>query len=128
MSIQLVTKFKIEKSAADIFEAFVNPSKICNFWFSGSFARWETGKTVTLEYVEYGATGFDIKLLEFVSAKIIIFLWGDKGVENRVTINFKEANSINTIVEIIEIGWNKDGPDLTNKLAGNKEGWVWRME
>lgn len=51
------TKIKIARSAHDLFEAFVDPSKIGNFWFSSSSKRWEPGKTITLRYEEYQAEG-----------------------------------------------------------------------
>lgn len=46
---------KILKPANEVFEAFIDPSKIGNFWFSSSTERWEQGKTVTLRYDEYDA-------------------------------------------------------------------------
>lgn len=36
MSIQLVTKMKIFAPVHNVFEAFVDPAKIRNFWFSSS--------------------------------------------------------------------------------------------
>ncbi len=122
-----VTKFKILRSTTDVYEAFVDPTKICNFWFSGSSCRWESGKTVTLEFVEYGAPGFDIKILEAVPAKKIIFVWGEEGLENTVTILFAEFEMGNTIIEVIETGFSESDPDLTAKLVGNKEGWVYML-
>ncbi|GIO31090.1 hypothetical protein J2TS6_22310 [Paenibacillus albilobatus] len=52
-----LTKMKILKPAHEVFEAFVDPAKIGNFWFSSSSERWEQGKTVILKYDEYAAEG-----------------------------------------------------------------------
>ena len=53
MKIILKSKMKILKPASGIFNAFLNPEKIGNFWFTTSSQKWETGKTVTLTYDEY---------------------------------------------------------------------------
>ena len=71
-----VTKMKILKPAYEVFEAFVDPSKIGNFWFSSSSEKWEQGKTITLKYDEYDAQG-DIEVLEVEINKKIVFQWGD---------------------------------------------------
>lgn len=48
--MNIVTKMKIMKPVNELFEAFVDPAKISNFWFSSSSDRWEQGKTITLRY------------------------------------------------------------------------------
>lgn len=58
-----ITKMKILKPVNEVFEAFVDPSKIGDFWFSSSSDRWEQGKTITLRYDEYDAK-VDIKINE----------------------------------------------------------------
>ncbi len=63
-----LTKIKIRKPAHEVFEAFVDPAKIGNFWFSSSSARWEQGKTITLRYDEYAAQ-VDIKVLDVEADK-----------------------------------------------------------
>ncbi|WP_235442588.1 MULTISPECIES: hypothetical protein [Bacillales] len=45
-----LTKFQMNRPAQEVFEAFVDPEKIGNFWFSSSSARWEEGKSITLFY------------------------------------------------------------------------------
>lgn len=74
-----ITKMKILKPVNEVFEAFVDPSKIGNFWFSSSSQRWEQGKTITLKYDEYDAQG-DMKITEIELNKKIVFHWGTNGV------------------------------------------------
>lgn len=66
-----LTKFKIDKPAYEIFEAFVDPAKIGNFWFSSTSERWEQGKTITVKYDEYNAQ-LDIKVIEIEANKKIV--------------------------------------------------------
>lgn len=103
-----VTKMKILKPANEVFEAFIDPSKIGNFWFSSSSERWEQGKTVTLRYDEYDAQ-LDIEVMEVETNKKIVFQWGDGHI---VTITLKELDTSSTIIEVTEEGFKENDEDL----------------
>ncbi|KYD05473.1 MULTISPECIES: SRPBCC family protein [Heyndrickxia] len=117
-----VTKMKINKSANEVFEAFVDPAKIGKFWFSSSSERWEQGKTITLRYDEYGAEA-NIKILEIVKNKKIVFQWGEEG--NIVTITLQEVDQDGSIIEIVEEGFNEIDDQFLSHIIDNKEGWVY---
>jgi uncharacterized protein YndB with AHSA1/START domain len=116
-----ITKMKILKPAHDVFEAFVDPAKIGNFWFSSSSERWEQGKTITLRYDEFNAEG-QIQIVEIEKDKKIVFNWG-----NTVTISLKETEPSTTVVEVIEDGFDENDLQLIEKLLDNKEGWVFML-
>ncbi|HWO96081.1 MAG TPA: SRPBCC family protein [Bacillus sp. (in: firmicutes)] len=118
-----LTKMKILKPANEIFEAFIDPSKIGDFWFSSSSERWEQGKTVTLRYDEYDAQG-DIEVMEVEVNKKIVFQWGDGHI---VTISLKVLDTSSTIIEVTEEGFKESDDDLINQLIDNKEGWVYML-
>lgn len=120
------TKMRILKPANEVFEAFVDPSKIGNFWFSSSSERWEQGSTIILRYDEYNAEVV-IKVTKVELNKKIMFEWGAPGEENVVTITFTELDSTNTIVEVLEEGFNENDDELISKLIDNKEGWVYML-
>ncbi|WCK53934.1 SRPBCC family protein [Aneurinibacillus sp. Ricciae_BoGa-3] len=121
-----LTKIKIFKPAHEVFEAFVDPVKIGNFWFSSSSERWEQGKTITLRYDEYDAQG-DIKILEIEENKKIVFQWGTDGKGHIVTITLKELDNDSTIIEVNEAGFNENDEQLIGILLDNKEGWVYML-
>jgi uncharacterized protein YndB with AHSA1/START domain len=122
-----LTKLEILKPANEVFEAFVDPSKIGNFWFSSSSERWEQGKTITLRYDEYDAQG-DIKIMELEENKKIVFQWVYPNEEGHVvTITLSEWDNARTIVEINEEGFNENDAELISNLLGNKEGWVYML-
>lgn len=121
-----LTKMNILKPANEIFEAFVDPAKIRNFWFSYSSDRWEQGKTVTLRYDEYDAQ-LDIEVLEVDINKKIVFKWGANGEGHIVTISLKELEKSNTIIEVNEEGFNENDDDFISQLIDNKEGWVYML-
>lgn len=118
-----LTKIKILKPVHEVFEAFVDPEKIGNFWFSSSSERWEEGKTITLRYDEYEAQG-DIQVTEIEQDKKIVFQWGEG---HTVTITLNELDDSSTIVEVNEEGFNEDVDDFIDQLIDNKEGWVYML-
>ncbi len=121
-----LTKFKILKPASEVFEAFVDPAKISNFWFSHSSERWEEGKTITLKYEEYNAE-LDIDIKEIEKNKKIVFQWGGDEEGHTITITLKELEPHSTIIEVLEEGFNESDDDFVNQLIDNKEGWVFML-
>lgn len=121
-----LTKMKIMTPAAEVFEAFVDPSKIGNFWFSSSSERWANGKTITLIYKEYNAEG-KITILNMEENKKIEFEWGTDGEGHNVTILLDEQDDKSTIVTITEEGFNEEDADFIEQLIDNKEGWVFML-
>jgi uncharacterized protein YndB with AHSA1/START domain len=120
-----ITIFNILKPANEVFEAFVDPSKIGNFWFSSSSERWEPGKTIILKYDIYQAEA-QIHVVEVEQNKKIVFKWGEAEEEHVVTISLKEIDS-GTIIEITEEGFQENDPELIHNMLGNKEGWVFML-
>ena len=121
-----ITKFKLLKPASEVFEAFVDPSKIGNFWFSSSSERWERGKIVTLKYDEYDAQ-VDIEVMEVEINKKIVFQWGAEGEEHIVTISLKELDNLSTHINVTEEGFKENDSDLVSQMIDNKEGWVYML-
>ncbi|WP_145133516.1 MULTISPECIES: SRPBCC family protein [Paenibacillus] len=121
-----VTKMKIGKPVSEVFEAFVDPAKIGNFWFTSSSERWEQGKTITLSYDEYDARG-DIKIMEIKVNQKIVFQWGSDGEGHEVTITITESGISESIVEVTEEGFNENEQDWIRQLVDNKEGWVYML-
>ena len=121
-----LTKMNMAKPAHDVFEAFVDPSRIGKFWFSSSSARWEEGKTVTLRYDEYDAE-VDIRLLSIEADRKIVFRWGDGRQGNTVTILLKEQGNGKTEIEVMEDGFQENDDNLLPTMVDNKEGWVYML-
>ncbi len=121
-----ITKFNLVKPASDVFEAFVDPAKIGNFWFTSSSERWEQGKTVTLKYDEYNAQ-VDIEVMAVEINKKIVFRWGANGEGHIVTISLKELGNSSTHIEVTEEGFKENDDDLVSQMIDNKEGWVYML-
>lgn len=121
-----LTKMKISKPAQEVFEAFVDPSKIGNFWFSSSSEGWEQGRAITLRYDEYDAQ-VDIVVKEIELNRKIVFNWGANGEGRPVTIILNTTEHDECIIEIIEEGFDISDPDVIPQMLDNKEGWVYML-
>ncbi|AXN39770.1 SRPBCC family protein [Peribacillus butanolivorans] len=126
MDTQVTTKFKILKPVNEVYEAIVDPEKMSNYWFSSGTGRVEQGKTITWRYDEYNAEVV-INVLEVEEDKKIVFSWGGYGQETVVTITLKELDNTRTIIEVNELGFKEDDPEIINKMIGQKEGWVYML-
>lgn len=115
-----VTKMKINRPGSEVFEAFVDPAKIGNFWFSSSSERWEAGKTITLRYDEYNAE-VAVKITKIETNEKIIF---EDEEGHTTTITLQEENSSTTIIEVNEDGFDENDVE---GLIDNKEGWVYML-
>ncbi|MGB3262029.1 SRPBCC family protein [Paenisporosarcina sp.] len=126
MAIQVHTKFKIMKPAHEVFNAFIKPELMANFWFSSASEKMSEGKTITWRYEEYNA---EVKLtvVEIQEDQKIVFKWGPAEEEHTVTITLNELDEASTIIEVNETGWNEIDSELINNLLGNKEGWVYML-
>ncbi|HEK9103035.1 SRPBCC family protein [Bacillus pfraonensis] len=124
MDTQVITKFKIFKSASEVFETIVDPEKMSNYWFSSGTERLEQGKTITWRYDEYNAEVV-IRVLEIEKNKKIVFSWGGYDEETVVTITLSELDYTSTMIEVNESGLKEDDPEIVNKMLGQKEGWVY---
>ncbi|PLT28123.1 SRPBCC family protein [Peribacillus deserti] len=121
-----ITRFQIMKPAKEVYEAFVDPAKIGNFWFSSSSARWEKGKTITVTYEEYNAQA-DLEIVDLERNKKIVFRWGANGEGHIVTISLAELDDASTIIEIIEEGFQGSDDESILQILDNKEGWVFML-
>ncbi|PEJ31717.1 hypothetical protein CN689_16130 [Peribacillus butanolivorans] len=126
MDTQVTTKFKILKPVNEVYEAIVDSEKMSNYWFSSGTGRVEQGKTITWRYDEYNAEVV-INVLEVEEDKKIVFSWGGYGQETVVTITLKELDNTRTIIEVNELGFKEDDPEIINKMIGQKEGWVYML-
>lgn len=126
MTIQVHTKFKIMKPAHEVFNAFIEPELMANFWFSSASEKMEEGKTITWRYEEYNAE-VELTVVELQEDQKIVFKWGPAEEEHTVSITLNELDETSTIIEVNESGWNENDPDLINNLLGNKEGWVYML-
>ncbi len=105
------TGMLIQKPAAEVFAAFVDPRIMTRFWFTKSSGPLEVDKTVTWELERYGAsTRVAPKVVE--AGRRIVIEWD--GYTGRTTVEWKFASRgvDGTFVSITESGWTGTGDEL----------------
>lgn len=126
MSTDVTTKLKIKQPAYKVFEAIISPTEIGHYWFSSSSERWTEVKRITLTYDEYHAEGA-ITVLEMEANEKVMFAWGEEhGEVTIVTIALEESQG-ETIITVVESGFNAHDPEIMAKMMGQKEGWVYTL-
>ncbi|MCO6563478.1 SRPBCC domain-containing protein [Staphylococcus lugdunensis] len=116
--MELNAKMQINVEPDKAYEAFVDPAKIGRFWFSSSSERWETGKTIQLQYKEYDATT-EIFIKETIPNEQIKFQWGTYQGE----ICF-EPSAEGTIVSVREYPYHEQDVQM---MLDKTEGWVYML-
>lgn len=124
----LTTRMKIKTTRSEVFEAFVEPARLANFWFTFSARRWESHATIALGYEEFNTPPFDIHLKELIPAEKIVFAWGDEADGERlVTITMEDLDGETVIVGVKEEGYREDLPGTIDVLVDSKGGWTFML-
>jgi uncharacterized protein YndB with AHSA1/START domain len=115
------TQMLVRKPAAQVFNAFIDPSVTINFWFTKGSGKLEEGKTVTWEWEMYGASA-QVKVKKVVPDQQIIIEWGEPATT--VEFNFEKFNDEATYVVIRNYGFAQQGDDLIAAIKDNTGGFT----
>lgn len=103
----------IRKPVAEVFEAFVDPDIITNFWFDKSSARLETGATVQWRWEIFDMT-VDVSVLDATENERIEIRWGTNEYDiSVVEWNFDPRTDDTTFVSVV----NRDFPGNADKIV-----------
>ncbi|MCL2677348.1 MAG: SRPBCC domain-containing protein [Streptococcaceae bacterium] len=136
--IEITSRMEIDAKPEEIFNAFVDPQLIGNFWFSTSSEAWEADKDIILTYDEFDAE-IPIHILNIRKNQMISLSWGPSSDERAVTITITPKDHT-TVVEVKEVGFQEFEDMLTdptlsevrtyeyesiiNQLMGGKASWT----
>ena len=126
MNLKFEVSGRINRPAADVFEAVADPKELSGYFTTGGAqGRLETGATVTWDFHDFPGA-FPVHVVEVETNKRIVLKWGAEdgngGVETTVTIRFEPTEDGRTIVSIAEEGWPSTEQGLANSY-GNCMGW-----
>jgi len=102
-SLEVKAAIQISKTAGEVYEAIVDPSKMSNYLISEGSGRMEDGKTVKNKYIS--------------------FFWDSDGIELSVEMTLTPKANNSTLVSITEKGRDNDEAGI-KWLRGNTEGWA----
>jgi uncharacterized protein YndB with AHSA1/START domain len=113
---------QIQKSAAEVFEAIVDPAKMSGYFISKSSGRLEEGKHVIWKFPEFDME-FPVRAGKIKPDEFISFYWDSDGTELIVEITLSARKDGSTLVTICEQGREDDEAGI-KWLKGNTEGWA----
>ncbi|HEX2463576.1 MAG TPA: SRPBCC family protein [Thermoanaerobaculia bacterium] len=116
------TGMLIRKPPADVFEAFVDPDRTTQFWFTKSSGRLEPGKHVQWEWEMYGhSVAVTVKVVE--PAERIVIEWPGYSARTTVEWTFAPYAGGATFVSITERGFTGTGDELVKQVTESTQGF-----
>jgi uncharacterized protein YndB with AHSA1/START domain len=121
--LEIKVALVMQKPADAVFEAIVDPLKMCNYFISQSSGRMEPGKTLTWKFPEYDPE-CPVRVDHIEKNRLLSFYWNDfDGHEQRVEMTMQPKENNSTMLTITEK--SRDNDDAGIKwLKGNTEGWA----
>jgi uncharacterized protein YndB with AHSA1/START domain len=121
--LQIKTSLKIQKPAAEVFEAIADPEKMKHYFISKSSGRMEAGKTLTWQFPEFDMQ-IPVRVHETEKDRLISYSWDqENGKETRVAIQLQPMGENETFVTITE-GEQDNDEEGIKWLQGNTQGWA----
>ncbi|MCF6129411.1 SRPBCC domain-containing protein [Flavobacterium sp. AS60] len=118
--LEINVAMQISKPINEVFEAIVNPEKMCHYFISQSTGRMEEGKELIWKFPE-----FDIEVpVKIVKAEpnLISYYWENSGENLLVEIKLSTVDNNFTLVKISEKSMENNEAGL-KWLSGNSFGW-----
>ncbi|GAB3015622.1 SRPBCC family protein [Niabella terrae] len=109
----------IQKPAAIIFEAVVNPAEMRQYFIASGSARMETGGEVQWTFPEF-EDRFPVQVLELTAPTQIRFRWDP---QSEVSIILESLAAADTVVRVTETGYRSDAAGIQWAIR-QTEGWA----
>ena len=119
------TGMLVRRPVAEVYEAFVNPDTITQFWFTRTTGRLEMGKTLEWIWDMYSLTA-QVVVKDLVPNKKIEIEWGMAGQPaTRAEWTFEPVEGGFTFVHIVNDGFSGDEATVQEMVAGSTGGFCW---
>ena len=114
----------IRRPVSDVFEAFVDPEVITNFWFDRSSGRLETGKTVQWHWTMFDMS-VDVDVLEVKENERIEVKWGtDADNTSVLEWTFNQRSADTTFVSVVNRGFSGDADKVVSAALDSTGGFA----
>lgn len=122
MTIHAKAQLRINKPINDVFNAIVDPTKLCQYFTSTASASMVEGTSVTWIWEDFDAE-FLIDVQKVEPNKQIVFRWPATGTDSIVDITLEYLDPNSTLIRVIETGWelNLQGAEYANRQTS---GWT----
>ena len=120
-TLEIKVAMQISKPIPDVFEAIVNPEKMCNYFISQSSGRMETGKDLIWKFPEFDIE-VPIKVVKTETDNLISYHWENNGEELLVEMKLSTVGDNFTLIKISEKSMPNNEAGL-KWLSQNSFGW-----
>lgn len=120
-TLEINVAMQISKPINEVFEAIVNPEKMCHYFISQSTGRMEEGKNLIWKFPEFDME-VPVKVVKAETNSLISYYWENSGKQLLVDMNLSTVGDNFTLVKISEKSMNNDEAGL-KWLSGNSFGW-----
>src|SRR5690606_32627795 len=123
MKLVIKVAIQILKPVDEVFEAIVNPEKMCHYFISESSGKMEEGKKLIWKFPEFEEK-VPVRIDKVETNKFVSFFWnGEQEKETLVEMELIPQHQHATLVRIHE--GRQESNDLDVKwLSQNTEGWT----
>ena len=122
-NLEIKAAIQIQKSSTEVFQAIVDPEKMCNYFIGKSSGHLIEGTTVTWEFPEFEGEVL-IEVTKVIPGELVSFNWeGAKGKKLLVKISLRELEDHSTVVSVTEGKMEADKAGI-EWYGGNTEGWA----
>jgi uncharacterized protein YndB with AHSA1/START domain len=123
MSFQAKASIRIGKPVAEVFDAIVNPEKMCNYFISSASGPMVEGATLSWAWGDVGAEG-TVLVEKIEQNSRIVFKWPATGNNSTVEINVEALEDGGTKISAVESGnWQFDLASV-EAACGQTGGWM----
>jgi len=112
----------IRRSAADVFQAFVDPSITTQFWFTRSSGPLTPGATVTWDWEMFGLS-VPVTVRAFEQNSRILIEWAGDGTTTTVEWRFVSRVE-GTLVTVTHGGFRGDADQILDQVRNSTEGFA----
>ncbi len=120
--LEINAAIQIQKAPHEVFEAIVDPSKMCNYFISKSSGRMEDGKQIFWQFPEFDME-FPVRVEKTVQDKFVSYIWEVDQLDLRVEITLTPVEASSTLVKVVEKSRDNDEAGII-WLKRNTEGWA----
>ena len=120
-TLEINVAMQISKPINEVFEAIVNPEKMCNYFISQSTGRMEEGKELIWKFPEFDME-VPVQVVKVEENSLISYYWENSGIDLLVEMNLSTVGENFTLVKISEKSMENNEAGL-KWLSGNSFGW-----
>jgi uncharacterized protein YndB with AHSA1/START domain len=126
MDFEVNVRERILKPLHQVFDAFVDPAKMSNYFISGSSGPLRAGERVIWEFADVGAK-VAVDVAEFEEDRRVSWDWRANNSEStRTTVQFAADGPDATVVTVTEGTFALTDADVKRALSQNA-GWTYTL-